>query len=173
MKSCDIAVFGAGIIDIPVIYADHSVFTRHSTPVEHIGMTTGGDALNEATVLANLGHDVRLISCWGCDPAGAFLDAHCDRLGIDTQYVRRTDGLDTGVNVVLVDEDGERRFYNNRHSSLRKLRWEDLDNLAILFEGCNQYVYDRLTLAARENPTLISSDVLDRVNACVKREELI
>lgn len=58
-------------------------------------------------------------------------------------------------------------------SNLRKLRWEDLDNLGTLFEGCNQYVYDRLTLAARENPTLISSDVLDRVKACVKREELI
>ena len=125
MKSCDIAVFGAGIIDIPVIHADRSVFTRHSTPVGYIGMTTGGDALNEATVLANLGHDVRLISCWGCDPAGAFLDTHCARLGIDTRYVRRTDEMDTGVNVVLVDEDGERRFYNNRNSSLRRLRTED------------------------------------------------
>ena len=170
MKSCDIAVFGAGIIDIPVIYADHSVFTRHSTPVEHIGMTTGGDALNEATVLANLGHDVRLISCWGCDPAGAFLDAHCDRLGIDTQYVRRTDGLDTGVNVVLVDEDGERRFYNNRHSSLRKLRAEDfsaeqLDGIRLLslasifvFPLISLEELTRIAQTARAQDVLVCAD---------------
>lgn len=121
MHHCEIAIMGAGIIDIPVIYADRTVFSRHSTPVNHIGMTTGGDALNEATVLAKLGHSVRLISRWGCDAAGDYLDRHCARVGIDTQYVHHEDGLDTGVNVVLVDEDGARRFYNNRNGSLRKL----------------------------------------------------
>ena len=121
MKSCDIAIFGAGIIDIPVIYADQTVFTRHSTPVDHIGMTTGGDALNEATVLARLGHSVRLISHWGCDAAGDYLVRHCDSCGIDTQYVHRDPAMDTGVNIVLVDEDGQRRFYSNRNGSLRKL----------------------------------------------------
>ncbi|MGN1013818.1 MAG: carbohydrate kinase family protein [Butyricicoccus sp.] len=121
MKNCDIAVFGAGIIDVPVVHADPTVFTRHSTPVDYIGMTTGGDALNEATVLAHLGRSVRLISHWGCDAAGDYLIRHCSGCGIDTQYVHRDPSLDTGVNIVLVDEDGQRRFYSNRNGSLRKL----------------------------------------------------
>lgn len=56
-------------------------------------------------------------------------------------------------------------------NNLRKVRWEDLDSLEKLFEGCNQYVYDRLTLAARE--VGIPDDTLGRVRACIKEEELI
>ncbi|MDO5547297.1 MAG: carbohydrate kinase family protein [Eubacteriales bacterium] len=171
MHHCEIAVMGAGIIDIPVIYADRSVFSRHSTPVDHIGMTTGGDALNEATVLARLGHRVRLISRWGCDAAGDYLDGHCARLGIDTQYVHHEEGLDTGVNVVLVDEaDGARRFYNNRHGSLRRLLPSDfsaaqLEGIRILslasifvFPLISIEDFARIAHTAREHGVLVCAD---------------
>jgi sugar/nucleoside kinase (ribokinase family) len=170
MHHCEIAVMGAGIIDIPVIYADRSVFSRHSTPVEHIGMTTGGDALNEATVLAKLGHSVRLISRWGCDPAGEYLDRHCARVGIDTQYVCHEESLDTGVNIVLVDPDGARRFYNNRNGSLRKLLPSDfspeqLDGVRLL-SLASIFVFPLISIGdfaqiahtAREHGTLVCAD---------------
>lgn len=125
MRPCEIAVFGAGIVDIPVIGADPTVFSRFSTPVKSIGMTVGGDAMNEATVLARLGRSVRLISRWGCDPAGDYLIDHCERVGINTECIARDKDLDTGVNIVLVDDEGQRRFYTNPNGSLRKLRPED------------------------------------------------
>ena len=40
--------------------------------------------------------------------------------------MREIDGLDTGINVVLVDHDGERRFLTNPHGSLRALQAEDI-----------------------------------------------
>ena len=58
----DLILAGAAIVDVPVVPADDSVFSRVSTPAEHIMLTTGGDAMNEAMVLSRLGKQVRLIT---------------------------------------------------------------------------------------------------------------
>lgn len=123
---CDIVLAGAAIIDIPVVPVDASVFTRISSPADRIIMTSGGDAMNEALVLSRLGKAVRLITRIGKDDAGAYLKNICQSVGMDTTYMREIDGLDTGINVVLVDQDGERRFLTNPHGSLRALQVEDI-----------------------------------------------
>ncbi len=123
---CDIVVAGAAIIDIPVVPADPAVFSRPSTPAERIILTSGGDAMNEALILSRLGRRVRLVTRIGRDDAGAYLKSTCKAAGIDTRFFREADGLDTGVNVVLVDECGERRFYTNPHGSLRALEASDI-----------------------------------------------
>lgn len=166
MKPCEIAIVGAGIIDIPVVTADPSVFTRHSTPVDHIGMTTGGDALNEATVLAHLGRSVRLISRWGCDMAGDYIAEHCARCGINTEFVHRDKNLDTGVNIVLVDEDGGRRFYTNRNGSLRKLTADDFTPACL--DGVQL-----LTLASIFVFPLISIAELSDIARCARTRGII
>ncbi len=180
MNHCEIAVFGAGVIDVPVTPADPTVFSRHSTPVDYIGMTTGGDALNEATVLARLGRRVRLISRWGCDLAGEYLSEHCRRFGIDTQFVNRDLELDTGVNIVLIDEDGGRRFYTNRNGSLRMLLPEDfnpecLDGIRLLCLA-SIFVFPRISISdfaeiarmARERNVITCADfVLPKNNETI------
>ncbi|MDO5784113.1 MAG: carbohydrate kinase family protein [Eubacteriales bacterium] len=124
--SCDVVLAGAAIIDVPVVPVDESVFTRGSTPAERIILTSGGDAMNEAIVLSRLGRKVRLISRIGRDAAGAYLKDTCANAGMDTQYLYEIDQLDTGVNVVLVGHDGERRFLTNPHGSLRALEAADI-----------------------------------------------
>ena len=124
--SCDIVLAGAAIIDVPVVPVDESVFTRGSTPVGRIILTSGGDALNEAIILSRLGRRVRLISRIGKDAAGAYLKDVCVDAGIDTHYLHEVDQLDTGVNVVLVGHDGERRFLTNPHGGLRALEASDI-----------------------------------------------
>lgn len=127
MPDCyDVVLAGAAIIDIPVSGIDASIFTRYSTPAGRIILTSGGDALNEALVLSRLGKRVRLISRVGRDGAGGYLKELCCSAGIDTQYLYETEGLDTGVNVVLVDADGERRFLTNPHGGLRALEAQDI-----------------------------------------------
>lgn len=123
---CDIVLAGAAILDIPVVPVDASVFTRISSPADRIIMTSGGDAMNEALVLSRLNKNVRLITRIGKDDAGAYLKHICQSAGIDTTYMREIDGLDTGINVVLVDQEGERRFLTNPHGSLRALQAEDI-----------------------------------------------
>ena len=61
---------GAAILDILARPVDASVFAAGSVPAETVALHTGGDAMNEACVLADLGADVHLVSKVGRDPAG-------------------------------------------------------------------------------------------------------
>ncbi|MDO4276468.1 MAG: carbohydrate kinase family protein [Eubacteriales bacterium] len=116
-----ILIVGAGIIDVLVQPVKADVFEKGSVPVENISITTGGDALNEATILARLGKKPLLVSLVGKDQAGTMVLDHCDKEGISTKYVTRDDTIPTGVNVVMVQEDGSRNFFTNPSGSLRKL----------------------------------------------------
>lgn len=122
----DLVLAGAAIVDVPVVPADSSVFSRVSTPAESILLTTGGDAMNEAMVLSHLGKQVRLITRIGTDTAGQYIKQTCTQAGIDTSYFHEHTELATGVNVVLVDTHGERRFFTNPHGSLRALEASDI-----------------------------------------------
>ena len=63
-------IIGAAILDVLVRPASERVFETGSYPAQDIHMSTGADALNEATVLAALGDAVRLETVLGNDDAG-------------------------------------------------------------------------------------------------------
>ena len=79
----DAIIIGASIIDLPAGPVDASVFQSGSHPVERLAFQVGGDAINEATVLSYLGHNIKLISKIGSDLGGRFIQEHCDRNGIN------------------------------------------------------------------------------------------
>lgn len=120
MKSPNILVFGGAVVDIPLCPVDASIFENRSTPLEQISITTGGDALNESLVLAALGDGVRLCTVLGTDGAGDFLLQRCEEAGVDTSAITRDPTLSTGINIVLVDPAGERRFVTSSSGTLRK-----------------------------------------------------
>lgn len=121
-----IVIAGAGILDVLVSPAGPEVFATGSSPAEEICISMGGDALNEATVLAALGGDVMLETVLGRDVAGDMIAGHCREKGIRLRDSVFREGLATGVNVVLVQENGERSFLTSPHGSLRALRSEDI-----------------------------------------------
>jgi len=121
-----IVIIGAAILDILVSPAERSVFDTGSFPADAISMSFGGDALNEATVLSALGKKVYLITVIGDDHAGTLILDHCARQRIELVGECSRVGLQTGINVVLVQENGERNFLTNRNGSLRKLRISDI-----------------------------------------------
>lgn len=49
----------------------------------------------------------------------------------------------------------------------RKISWRDCDSLVKIFSGCNQYVYDRLTICGVNDSDLMA------IHATVKRENLL
>ena len=51
---------------------------------------------------------------------------------------------------------------------VRTIKWADCDDLAKVFEGCNQYVYDRLRTKCD-----LPQDVLDKIRAKVHVEDLL
>lgn len=174
--SCDVVLVGAAIMDTVVVPVDASVFTCGSTPVERIVLTSGGDAMNEAIVLSRLGRRVRLISRIGKDSAGAYLKDICAKADMDTQYLYEIDQLDTGINIVLVGHDGERRFLTNPHGSLRALEPQDIVPEALehakIFCFASIFVFPRISPQqlvqifhmAREHGTLVCADMTSPKN---------
>lgn len=125
-NKCDVTIIGPAIIDVLAGPIGNGVFEVGSLPMEEIRLTYGGNAYNEAAVLSHYGIKVDLISKVGNDEAGNRLVKHISDCGIDVKGVTVQEGLTTGINIVLVDETGERRFLTNPNGSLRKLSEEDV-----------------------------------------------
>ena len=122
----EILVIGAAIVDVLARPVGADVFETGSQPVDEICMSTGGDALNEATVLARMGKKVSLCTVLGDDMAGRIIAEHCRDEGIEVEEECIRKEITTGVNIVLVEKDGERNFLTNPHGSLRKLTASDI-----------------------------------------------
>jgi len=122
----DSIIIGAAIVDIPLSPVTPDIFTTHSTPLQRIAMGLGGDAANESLVLARLGHAPALVSVVGRDAPGDFVCRTLSEAGVDVCAVAMREGLDTGINVVLVRPDGERSFITSRSGSLRQLSLSDI-----------------------------------------------
>lgn len=121
-----IVVIGAAILDVLVTPAGPEVFETGSYPAEKIQMAFGGDGLNESLVLSSLGKKVYLNTVLGQDPEGEMIQLQCEKNGIILSENCRKEGMQTGINVVLVESDGERNFLTNRNGSLRKLSIADI-----------------------------------------------
>ncbi|MBQ7525363.1 MAG: carbohydrate kinase family protein, partial [Abditibacteriota bacterium] len=121
-----ISVMGAAIIDVLAAPVNFDKLSVGSQPMEDITLSYGGDALNEAVVLAKLGAEVEIFSTLGTDEAGGQIINYLSSLGIHTRGISRKPNIPTGTNIVLVDNKGERYFLTNPQGSLRKLAEEDL-----------------------------------------------
>lgn len=122
-----VTVIGAAIVDVLVGPANASVFEAGSQAMELSEMSFGGDALNEAVALSKLGVPVELVSKVGKDEAGERVLCFLEKSGVDSSRVLQEEGLATGINVVLIDDAGERHFLTNPNSSLRKLALADIE----------------------------------------------
>lgn len=122
----DAIIIGASIIDIPAGPVDASLFAIGSVPVERLVMQVGGDAINEATVLAHKGAKVKLISKISDDLGGEFILRHCREYQIDSSDFIIDPAIDTSINVVLVEPSGERSFITSNRGGMRQLKPQDI-----------------------------------------------
>ena len=122
----EIIIIGAAIIDVLVRPANAAVFETGSHSAGDIRMSPGADALNEALILAKLGKKVQLETVIGDDHAGKFIEEQCRKNGIIIEECQIKKNISTGINVVLVQESGERSFLTNKNGSLRKLTINDI-----------------------------------------------
>ena len=127
----DVTIIGAAIIDVLARPISKEKLAGRSCPAECIAMTVGGDAANESTTLARFGKRVNLITKLGNDMTGKMLLNHFQELGISTEDSVIEADLDTGINIVLVDEEAERSFITNKNGSLRRLGLADIPLTAL------------------------------------------
>lgn len=123
----DITLIGAAILDVLARPVSKKELAGRSCPADSVTLTPGGDACNEATTLARLGKRVNLITKLGNDSSGQLLLHYFQENGVSTEDTVIDPDLDTGINMVLVDEEAERSFITNRNGSLRKLALPDIN----------------------------------------------
>lgn len=150
--SNEISVIGAGVIDVLAGPTDEHIATRGSSPMDYVKLAYGGDALNEAVALSRLGKQVQWISKVGDDDAGEKILSHAKSNGLDVDCVTIQRGAQSGVTVVLVDAQGERRFLTNTNSTLRTLEESDIsphvDALAPIVSFASMFISYRLDVPA-------------------------
>lgn len=167
MKS-EIMVIGAAILDVLVQPADSQVFESGSSAADSIVMHTGADALNEATVLSRLGKKVQLLTVLADDKAGDMIRRHCAECGIGLDYASSEKDIETGINVVLVDQEGERHFLTNPHSTLRALEMKHIPSVfpekVKILSFASIFVFPHLT--AKEMTKIFSAAKAQGIVVC-------
>lgn len=151
----DITIIGAAIIDILAGPVNEKLFQTCSMPMQMTKMSFGGDALNEAVVLSRMGKRVELVTKVGNDEAGRRVFDYIKENHINMDKITVEDGLTTGMNIVLIDDKGERNFLTNPQGSLRKLSAEDvlphIDEMADIVSFASIFVSPLLDIAVMEN----------------------
>jgi sugar/nucleoside kinase (ribokinase family) len=79
----------------------------------------GGMAGNVAAALARLGSRVRVLGRVGADADGAFAVKSLERVGVDTSFVSRLDGVATFSCISLLTPDGEKSLVKLMTSAYR------------------------------------------------------
>ncbi len=150
----DVSIIGAAILDVLAGPVDESIFNKGSLPMNSTSLSFGGDALNEAVVLSQLGTKVELISKVGDDEAGKRVLDFLQEKQVDVTKVKVEEALETGINIVLVTPEGERMFLTNPNGSLRKLSeadvTEQLENVADIVCMASMFVSPLLDIPAME-----------------------
>ncbi len=121
-----VTVIGPAIIDVLASGVGTDIFEKKSHRLDDIRLSFGGNALNESVVLSRLGVNAELITKLGDDESGKkVLDFISDN-GISTDKVKMASGLKTAINVVLIDQLGERFFLTDPDTNLRKMEYDDI-----------------------------------------------
>lgn len=126
MMEKKVTVIGTAVLDIFAGAVDKEIFTKGSVPAPNIGISCGGDALNESVFLSRLGMNTEIISLLGDDEASKTVLKCLSDNNVSVDKVTLSGSIPTGMNIVLIDEEGERYFITNPKSSLRKLSKEHI-----------------------------------------------
>ena len=82
MKRFDVLTIGLQVIDLMIPGMDGHILDREMTLLDHAELTLGGDALNQAIVLSQLGARTALMGAAGVDRLGDVLLRLADTAGI-------------------------------------------------------------------------------------------
>ncbi|MFC6244813.1 carbohydrate kinase family protein [Flavobacterium psychroterrae] len=85
----------------------------------------GGAPLNVALRMKTLGCDVAIISCVGNDQDGEDIINHVKKLGLETEFIMKTNDYPTGLVEVTLDETGSASYIINYPSAWDKIVLND------------------------------------------------
>lgn len=108
-----IICIGMACVDIIIRDIDLSVpFTSETKMAGEMVCGVGGDASNQAIVLAKMGADVEIITGIGDDGLGAYIMTEFERAGVNTDHISVAHNVPSCMNVVIIHPSGQRNFIN-------------------------------------------------------------
>ncbi|MHB1315814.1 MAG: carbohydrate kinase family protein [Christensenellales bacterium] len=107
-KELDVLCVGLAVMDVFISPISEDVFKHQFYRVKNIGISTGGDALNESVMLSKLGNRTALIVRVGQDDMGSLMISKLQKAGVDTSYIVQSEDSVTTTPVALVRPDGQR-----------------------------------------------------------------
>lgn len=125
---------GFSVTDVLARGVSEIKFGGSTVYVQSVGMAVGGDALNEAMVLAKLGHKAGLITTVGDDSQGRFILEECEKAGVDVSGCVVNRNYPTSTTIVLITEDGERSFISQKSGTADEQDASEVD-LSYLEQG--------------------------------------
>lgn len=134
---------------------------------DRIELRTGGDAANEAFVLAGMGIRAELMCVLGDDLAGGIIMSEAARRGVGTDLIETDGSISTPVADIIVKEDGTRYSVSSNAARLegfvpdtKKLRGADIISLASIFRAPldRPEVIRKVVRAAHEDGAVICAD---------------
>lgn len=140
------------VCDIIIKPVDQRIFETDSTKLDTLKITPGGDALNAAINMAQLGLDAALIGKVGADIFGEYLTREAEKSGVDTNGIVKSDDSPTSTSIVMVDHSGERYFAyygkTNDSLSLADIKFDRLKTAKIVHLG------SAMALASLDGPSI-------------------
>ena len=110
-RKYDVSCIGFSTVDEVIEGIDvKKLVTKPVYPAKDAGFGVGGDALNEATVLARLGLKTSLATKLGGDFLADIVKTHCRREKISDEYIVIDPSLKTTMGIAVVGQEDERRI---------------------------------------------------------------
>lgn len=124
------------------------------------GYAFGGKGANQATALARLGANVKMIGKVACDDNGKKLIENLNSIGIDTSGVAQN-GSQTGLAAILIDGEGRNRIvvYEGANSEIEPneaiAHLNNTDLLLVQFETNEEAVVNTVNFAINNKITTV------------------
>ncbi len=109
-KVYDVLCVGLIVSDLLIHPVDKGIFEVDTTRIEKIKLLPGGDAMNEALILAKLGQKTGILGKVGDDEFGHMVLQQANAIGVDTSCVKVDRNTITSASLVLVNQNGDRNF---------------------------------------------------------------
>lgn len=126
-KEFDIVAIGTMAYDMILRTVDESVFTRDTTLLESVGVSSGGGAMTQAVVAQRLGCKTALVGKVCRDAFSSYLLQVLDEAGVDRSQVIQSPGDSMSLTFALVRPDGARHFLGRMGSNNQTLCLDDFD----------------------------------------------
>ena len=110
----DVVCIGQAVVDCIVRGKEEKEHRKNVYRAESIHLSVGGDAVNESSVLAELGHDVSIVCGLGKDYAGKMILQALEGHGVSTNLIQTYDSLVTPIANLIVNGDGSRSSINSK-----------------------------------------------------------